>query len=83
MTPYYKNVLKEIAKTNNFTIRSEERLDVLSDKFFYQVSTYGKLYCPCQTGRTEDTCCPCVYMRKHGACRCGLFLNPNTEGGDK
>jgi ferredoxin-thioredoxin reductase catalytic subunit len=79
MTPYYKNVLKEIAKTNNFTIRSEERLDTLSDKFLHQVTKYGKMYCPCQNVRNESTVCPCRYMRDCGFCKCGLFIKKEDE----
>ena len=37
---------------------------------------YGKPYCPCQANRTEDTICPCRYMRKNHVCRCGMFV-PN------
>lgn len=74
MTPFYKNKLKEIAKLKGYKIRDEKHLDVISDKFAGQVSMHGAMYCPCQPNRTEDTICPCKYMRVHGACRCGLFV---------
>lgn len=74
MTPFYKNKLKELAKDKGYKIRDDKRLDVLSDKFAGQVSMYGAMYCPCQSNRNEDTICPCRYMRVHGACRCGLFV---------
>lgn len=31
-------------------------------------------YCPCG-GNGEQFKCPCVNMRTHGICKCGLFLN--------
>ena len=74
MTPFYKNKLKEIAKANGFKIRDEDRLNILSDKFAGQVAAHGEMYCPCQPNRTPDTVCPCKFMRVHGACRCGLFV---------
>lgn len=36
-------------------------------------------YCPCQPSKTQDTICPCKYMRKYNTCRCGLYV-PITEG---
>ena len=79
MTPFYKQKLEEIAFNHEYTIRSEERLNALSDKFFTQVTQHGDMYCPCQTGTTKDTICPCKYMRNYGACRCGLYVLPVKE----
>ena len=31
-------------------------------------------YCPCMPMKTNDTKCPCKYMRKLKACRCGLYV---------
>lgn len=36
-------------------------------------------YCPCMPMKTKDTICPCKYMRKFKACRCGLYV----KEGDK
>jgi hypothetical protein len=75
MTPYYKNVFKEhCLRPNNFTIRSEERLDTLSDKFLRQVTKYGKMYCPCQNVRNESTVCTCRSMRDCGSCSAVYLL---------
>ena len=73
MTPRIKNTLKDIAATHNYEIRSEDRLDVLSDKFDYQISRYGAMYCPCQNVQNTDTVCPCKFMREYKACKCGLY----------
>lgn len=37
---------------------------------------YGAPYCPCLPNHTEDTICPCRYMREMKACRCGLYVRP-------
>lgn len=31
-------------------------------------------YCPCMPMKNPDTICPCKYMRKLKACRCGLYV---------
>ena len=41
MTPHYKKELQEIANKHGYSVRSEERLNALSDKFLGQVSTEG------------------------------------------
>lgn len=40
---------------------------------------YGKPYCPCLSQHTEDTVCPCRYMRKNQACRCGLYVKNDAD----
>lgn len=42
---------------------------------------YGAPYCPCLPTHSEDTICPCRYMREMRACRCGLYVR--KEEGDK
>lgn len=74
MTPHYKKELQSIADNHGYSVRSEERLDTLSDKFLNQVTKYGRMYCPCQNVRNESTVCPCKYMRDCGFCKCGLFM---------
>lgn len=37
-------------------------------------------YCPCMPMKTQDTICPCKYMRKFKACRCGLYVQEGVEG---
>ena len=44
--------------------------------------TYGKPYCPCLPQHTEDTLCPCRYMRKYQVCRCGLYLKDDDNRKD-
>lgn len=80
MTPHYKKELQAIAATNGYSIRAEERLDALSDKFLGQVTKYGRMYCPCQNVRNEDTVCPCRYMRSYGVCKCGLYQKEEPNG---
>ena len=31
-------------------------------------------YCPCYPHKTEDTQCPCKYIRQYQSCRCGLYV---------
>lgn len=52
---------------------NKDRLPVLVEKFRKQVECFGKMFCPCQQQQNADTICPCKYMRKYGACRCGLY----------
>ena len=80
MTPHYKKELREIANKPGYSVRSEERLNALSDKFLGQVTKYGRMYCPCQNVRNEDTICPCRYMRSYGVCKCGLFIKEEAHG---
>lgn len=56
---------------------NQERLPMLVEAFRKQVEKYGDMYCPCQTKRDKDTVCPCKYMRKYNACRCGLYKELN------
>ena len=79
MTPYYKKELQHIADNHGYSVRSEERLDTLSDKFLNQVTKYGIMYCPCQNVRNESTVCPCRYMKDCGFCKCGLFMKKEEE----
>ena len=51
MTPHYKKELQSIADKHGYSVRSEERLDALSDKFLGQVTQHGRMYCPCQNVR--------------------------------
>lgn len=68
-----KSEIQGIADKYDFKINSEEALDRIATKMQHNVDNYGEMYCPCQSPRTEDTICPCRYMRKYMACRCGLF----------
>lgn len=65
--------LRLTADKYGYKIKSEERLGALAEKFEKQKETYGELYCPCQATKNDDTICPCRYMRKYDACRCGLY----------
>ena len=58
---------------------NKDRLPILTEKFRKQVEKYGEMYCPCQQQQNRDTVCPCKYMRKYGACRCGLYKEVKVE----
>lgn len=73
MSKKYEDILKMDAQKYGYKIKSEERLKVLAGKFKIQKEQYGEMYCPCQPNKTQDTICPCKYMRNYGACRCGLY----------
>lgn len=64
-----------------------EKLDEIAVRFGMKVNTdtehvreiLDKLkkndgYCPCMPTKIKDTICPCRYMRKFKACRCGLYM---------
>ncbi|MBS5519643.1 MAG: hypothetical protein KHX13_04840 [Acidaminococcus intestini] len=36
-------------------------------------------YCPCLPVKNKDTLCPCKYLRKFQACRCGLYVRGDVE----
>lgn len=33
-----------------------------------------KGFCPCKVGILEENICPCLEVRTHGKCHCGLFV---------
>lgn len=68
-----KSYLRNVAERNGYTI-NEERFPVMVDKFTQKVRETWQMYCPCQPNQTPDTVCPCKYMKKHNACRCGLYV---------
>ena len=72
-----ESYLRDTAKTNGYTI-NEQRLPVMIDKFAQQVEKTWQMYCPCQPNQTSDTICPCKYMKKHNACRCGLYVKESV-----
>ena len=73
-----KDTIRAVAKKFEYDIR-KERLEPMAIKFEQQVDKYGDMYCPCQLNQTENTLCPCKYMREQGACRCGLFIRKEDE----
>ena len=79
-TSKYVELLKMNALKYGYKIKSDERLNVLAGKFKQQKEQYGEMYCPCQPNKTPETICPCRYMTKYGACRCGLYERDNSEG---
>ena len=83
MTHTIKKNSKVLPTNMDYSVRSEERLDALSDKFLGQVVKYGRMYCPCQNVRNEDSICPCRYMRSYSVCRCGLFTKGEPNGNQK
>ena len=68
--------IKGIALRSGYKIRPGA-LDRMVPKFRETIKKYGAMYCPCQSIQTNDTLCPCKYMREQGACRCGLFERDN------
>ena len=67
-----QEIIRSTAKVYNYEIieGAEERM---IPRFLEQKEKYGLMYCPCQAVRNADTLCPCKFMRKYNACRCGLF----------
>ena len=53
---------------------SEHVVSILTKLGSNQVQ-FGAPYCPCQAKHTDDTICPCKYLRQHKACRCGMYVN--------
>jgi len=70
--PYTRNA--EIAEKYGMKVNSdEERVTLVQGRLLANVMKYGRPYCPCMPIQTEDTVCPCRYMREKKACRCGLY----------
>lgn len=65
-----KNAQKYGMKVNQKTYNVACVLEKLGNN---QVK-YGAPYCPCLPTHSEDTICPCRYMRDLKACRCGLYV---------
>lgn len=68
---------------DNSNFLNKRNMQVTRNQKVYDTVT-GRLalndgYCPCQPSKTQDTLCPCKYMRKYNTCRCGLYV-PITEG---
>lgn len=68
-TPY-ENAEKFGMKVNPKAIHVANVMKKLS----YNEEKYGEPYCPCYPTRSEDTICPCKFMRTKKACRCGLYV---------
>lgn len=56
-----------------------EREAMVVHKLLHNVMEFGLPYCPCQSGHTADTICPCKFVRDAGACRCGLFVREEAD----
>lgn len=61
-----------------------ERAHVIAmlEKLHESHMRYGAPYCPCHSAHTEDTICPCKYMREKKACRCGLYVRKEGDTHD-
>ena len=68
-----RSYLRSVAEDNGYKV-NEERFPAMVDKFSAQMEKHWQMYCPCQPNQTPDTICPCKYMKKHNACRCGLYV---------
>lgn len=68
-----RDYLEAVQQKYGYEFRSDSILDKLAEKFAKQHEQYGDMYCPCQPNHSQDTVCPCRYMRNYGACRCGLY----------
>lgn len=62
--------LEEMANTYDMKVNpNHSHVNKIMDKL-----ATNKGYCPCLPTKTEDTICPCKYMRELRACRCGLYV---------
>lgn len=73
--PYLKQHHMEVTKDT-------ARASIVQTKLLHNTFEFGVPYCPCQSQHTPDTICPCKYMRKAGACRCGLFVKEAVNHGN-
>ena len=53
---------------------NKERVDIVLNKLATIQSETGIRYCPCMPNRSQDTVCPCKFMREKRVCRCGLYV---------
>lgn len=54
---------------------NENRRAAMSLKLKRMEDEFGEPFCPCHNQQTEDTICPCKYLRNYDSCRCGLYVN--------
>ena len=55
-----------------------DRVNIVLNKLDVIQKETGIRYCPCMPNRSNDTICPCKFMREKKVCRCGLYI-PNVE----
>ena len=73
-----KEYIEGVAETNNYTVNTNN-VDRMAANFTKMKEMTGDYYCPCQTAKTKETICPCVYMRDYNACRCGLYKKKEVD----
>jgi ferredoxin-thioredoxin reductase catalytic subunit len=78
----YTDTYDPEATARRFDMRpNPERTHVIAmlEKLHDSHMRFGAPYCPCHSTHTQDTVCPCKYMREKKACRCGLYLRKEDE----
>lgn len=67
--------LEKIAEQYNMKVNpNKERVEIVLDKIAKIKEQTGIGYCPCIPKQTEDSICPCKFMRTKQVCRCGLYI---------
>lgn len=76
-TPDYNSTYEPEANAARYGVRvNPKTYHVMStlEKLGMNQTRFGAPYCPCLPNHSEDTICPCRYMREMKACRCGLYV---------
>lgn len=76
-TPDYRDTYAPEWNARKYGMRvNPDALHVIStlEKLGENDVRFGAPYCPCLPNHSEDTICPCRYMREMKACRCGLYV---------
>lgn len=80
--PNYESTfyIHEQAQRHGMSVNSDiKRVSAVLAKLEANEVKYGAPYCPCLNNHTPDTICPCKYMRRHKACRCGLYVKRKDD----
>jgi len=68
----------KLSRTYGWKVKVNDEVVVLVAK---RMLKYGKAYCPCKLELKDENICPCTHhieeLKKHGKCRCGLFILVN------
>lgn len=75
-TPNFNDTYDVIKQAEKYNMEINlARVNEILYKLSANETKFGAPYCPCLNSHTEDAICPCKYMRKQQACRCGLYVS--------
>ncbi len=74
------NEYRTYAQENGFALNPDERVvSSLVKALLANEEKFGKKYCPCRKIHSDDTVCPCAFLKdeikEKGCCHCLLFVS--------